>query len=146
VGKYSFYNADLGMLKGLKGILSSTGGFSGPLDYLKVAGQTDTPDFALRTADHPMALHTDFSAIVDGTNGDTYLNSVTARFLHTTLLVSGKIVDEDRNIKGRTIVLDAVSRDAQVEDLIRLVSKGGQPVMTGAVRLRTKITIPEIPI
>ena len=143
VGKYSFYNADLGMLKGLKGILSSTGGFSGPLDYLKVAGQTDTPDFALRTADHPMALHTDFSAIVDGTNGDTYLNSVTARFLHTTLLVSGKIVDEDRNIKGRTIVLDAVSRDAQVEDLIRLVSKGGQPVMTGAVRLRTKITIPE---
>ena len=143
VGNYTFYNADLGTLKGLKGILSSTGKFSGPLDYLSVDGETDVPDFALRTADHPVALHTDFSAIVDGTNGDTYLNSVTAQFLHTTLLVSGKVVDENKEIKGRTIVLDAVSREAQVEDLIQLTTKGSHPVMTGTVRLRTKITIPE---
>lgn len=143
VGTYSFQHADLGTLKGLKGILSSTGKFGGPLDYLSVDGQTDTPDFALRTADHPTALHTDFSAIVDGTNGDTYLNSVTARFLHSTLLVRGKVVDENKEIKGRTIVLDAVSRDAHVEDLIRLVAKGERPVMTGAVQLQTKITIPE---
>jgi hypothetical protein len=143
VGSYTFYHADLGTLKGLNGILSSTGKFTGPLDYLRVEGETDTPDFSLRTTDHPMALHTDFSAIVDGTNGDTYLNSVTARFLHTTLFVTGKVVDENKEIKGRTIVLDAMSRDAQVEDLIRLVSKGSHPVMTGAVRLRTKIAIPE---
>jgi hypothetical protein len=143
VGKYVFYNADFATLKGLKGILSSTGEFSGPLDYLHVAGETDIPDFSLRTTDHPMALHTDFDAIVDGTNGDTYLNSVTARFLHTTLLVSGKIADEDRNIKGRTIILDAVSQDAQVQDLIRIATKGSEPLMTGAVRLRTKISIPE---
>ena len=143
VGTYTFYNADLGTLKGLKGILSSTGKFSGPLDYLSVDGETDIPNFALRTADHPVALHTDFSAIVDGTNGDTYLNSVTARFLHTTLMVSGKVVDENKEIRGRTIVLDAVSREAQVEDLIQLTTKGSHPVMTGTVRLRTKITIPE---
>jgi hypothetical protein len=143
VGTYSFYHADLGTLKGLRGVLSSTGKFSGPLDYLSVDGETDTPDFALRTADHPMALHTDFSAIVDGTNGDTYLNSVTAHFLHSTLLVRGKVVDENKAIKGRTIALDAVSRDAHVEDLIRLVAKGDHPVMTGEVQLQTKITIPE---
>jgi AsmA-like C-terminal region len=142
-GKYTFYNADLGTLKGLNGTLSSTGQFSGPLDYLSVEGQTDTPNFSLRTADHPVALHTDFSATVDGTNGNTYLKSVTARFLHTTLQVSGKIVDEDRTIKGRTIVLDAVSRGAHVEDLIRLTTKSSHPVMTGDVRLRTKIVIPE---
>lgn len=142
-GKYTFYNADLGTLKGLKGILSSTGQFSGPLDYLSVDGQTDTPDFSLRTANHPVALHTDFSAIVDGTNGNTYLKSVTARFLNTTLQVSGKVVDEDRLMKGRTIVLEAVSHDAQVEDLIRLTTKVSRPVMTGNVDLRTKITIPE---
>jgi hypothetical protein len=143
VGTYTFKHADLGTLKGLRGILSSTGQFSGPLDYLSVEGETDTPDFALRTADHPMALHTDFSALVDGTNGDTYLNSVTAHFLHSTLLVRGKIVDENKDIKGRTIVLDAISRDAHVEDLIRLVAKGDRPVMTGSVQLQTKITIPE---
>jgi hypothetical protein len=143
VGTYTFYNADLGTLKGLKGILSSTGKFGGPLDYLSVDGETDVPDFALRTADHPVALHTDFSAIVDGTNGDTYLNNVTAHFLHTTLVVSGKVVDENKEIKGRTIVLDAVSQEAQVEDLIQLTTKSSHPVMTGTVRLRTKITIPE---
>src|SRR5271154_1447020 len=142
-GKYTFENADLGTLKGLKGMLSSTGEFSGPLDYLKVEGVSDTPDFCLRTTDHPLALHTDFDAIVDGTNGDTYLNKVTARFLHTTLLVSGKIVDEDREIKGRTILLDAVSQDAQVQDLIRIATKGSEPLMTGTVKLRTKISIPE---
>ncbi len=144
-GQYTFENADLGTLKGIKGILSSKGSFSGPLDYLKVEGVTDTPDFALRTTDHPIALHTEFSSIVDGTNGDTLLNSVTARFLHTTLAVSGKVVDVDRNVKGRTIALDAVSQDARVEDLIRLAAKGKEPAMTGSVILRTKINIPEGP-
>jgi hypothetical protein len=142
-GKYAFSNADLGTLKGLNGTLSSTGQFSGPLDYLSVDGETDTPDFSLRTADHPVALHTDFSAIVDGTNGDTYLKSVKAQFLHTTLQVSGKVVDEDPHVKGRTIVLNAVSEGAHVEDLIRLTTKGNRPVMTGDVRLRTEIEIPE---
>src|SRR5271170_2060663 len=143
VGKYTFYNADFATLKGLQGTLSSTGEFSGPLDYLHVSGVTDMPNFSLRTTDHPMGLHTDFDAVVDGTNGDTYLNKVTARFLHTTLLVSGKIVDEDRDIKGRTILLDAVSQDAQVQDLIRIATKGSEPLMTGVVRLRAKISIPE---
>jgi hypothetical protein len=63
VAQYTFQNANLGTSKGLKGTLSSKGKFSGPLDYLKVDGETDTPDFSLRTADHPVALHTDFSAV-----------------------------------------------------------------------------------
>ena len=142
-GQYSFQNADLGTLKGLRGMLSSKGSFTGPLDYLNVEGETDTPDFALRTADHPMPLHTDFSAIVDGTNGDTYLKSVTAQFLHTTLAVSGEIVDMDRDIKGRTIELDAASQDARAEDLIRLAVKGAEPIMTGSVKLHAHIDIPE---
>ncbi len=74
-GNYSFENANLGTLKGLSGILSSKGSFSGPLNYLSVQGSTDTPDFALRTAANPMALHTDFSAVVDGTNGNTLSES-----------------------------------------------------------------------
>jgi hypothetical protein len=143
IGKYTFQDADLGTLKGLRGILSSEGRFSGPLDYLRVEGTTDTPDFCLRTADYPMALHTEFSAVVDGTNGDTYLNKVTARFWHTTLAVHGKIENLDPAVKGKTILLDAVSQDARVEDLIRLAVKTDEPIMTGIARLRTKISIPE---
>jgi hypothetical protein len=142
-GHYEFQNADLGTLKGLRGILSSKGQFSGPLDYLTVAGYTDTPDFGLRTGGKPMALHTDFSALVDGTNGDVTLKGVTAKFLHTTLLVSGKIVDVSKVIKGRTIFLNASSDSARIEDLLRLAVKSDEPLMTGAANLKTTIDIPE---
>src|ERR1700723_255368 len=142
-GHYVFQNADLGTLKGLRVILSSQGTFSGPLDYLAVAGHTDTPDFGLRTGGKPMALHTDFSALVDGTNGDVTLKGVTAKFLHTTLLVSGKIVDVSKQIKGRTILLNASSDNARIEDLLRLAVKSDEPLMTGAANLKTTIDVPE---
>jgi len=142
-GEYTFHDADLSTLKGIKGVLSSKGTFSGPLDYLNVQGVTDTPDFALRTSDHPMALHTEFTAIVDGTNGNTVLTNVTARFLHTVLETHGAVVDIDPTVKGRTILLDAASTQARVEDLLALAVKSDKPVMTGSARLRAKIVIPE---
>jgi len=142
-GHYIFENADLGTLKGLRGILSSKGQFSGPLDYLAVQGYTDTPDFGLRTGGKPVALHTDFSALVDGTNGDVILNGVTAKFLHTTLLVKGKIVDVSKDIKGRTIFLNASSENGRIEDLLRLAVNSDEPLMTGAANLKTTIDIPE---
>jgi hypothetical protein len=144
-GRYTFQNADLGTLKGLRGILSSQGQFSGPLDYLAVEGYTDTPDFGLRTGGKPVALHTDFSALVNGTNGDVLLHKVTARFLHTTLVVNGKIVDVSKEIKGRTIYLNASSEDARIEDLMRLVINSDEPLMTGSANLKTTIDIPEGP-
>jgi hypothetical protein len=140
---YAFNNADLGTIKGITGILSSVGHFAGPLNYLTVEGETDTPDFALRTAAHPMALHTDFKAIVDGTNGNTVLTSVIAKFLHTTLLTRGAVVDVYPGIKSRTIALDAVSTDSRIEDLLSLAVKADKPVMTGGATLKAKIVIPE---
>src|SRR5271167_3894813 len=142
-GHYTFDNADLGTLKGLRGILSSKGQFSGPLDYLAVEGYTDTPDFGLRTGGAPVALHTDFSALVDGTNGDVILKGVTAKFLHTTLVVSGKIVDVSKSVKGRTILLNAAADKARIEDLLRLTVNSDEPLMTGAATLKTTIDIPE---
>ncbi len=140
---YTFSNADMCTLKGLKGILSSEGRFSGPLDYLAVEGKADIPDFALRTSDHPVSFHTDFNAIVDGTNGNTYLNRVAAKFGHTTMVTKGEVVDKYRDVKGRTIVMDTVSNSAWVEDLLLLAVKSKPPVMTGAAKLKAKILIPE---
>ena len=142
-GHYTFQDADLGTLKGLRGTLSSKGTFSGPLDYLAVAGYTDTPDFGLRTGGKPVALHTDFSAQVNGTNGDVILKSVVAKFLHTTLAVNGKIVDVSKDIKGRTIFLNATSDNARIEDLLRLAVNSDEPLMTGSANLKATIDIPE---
>ncbi len=141
--KYAFTDADLATFKGLRGILSSTGKFSGPLDYLSIEGVADTPNFALRTSAYPMALHTDFTAVVDGTNGNTILTNVTAKFLHTTLVAHGEVVDVLPLVKGRTIALEAVSNDSRVEDLLALAVNTDKPVMTGSARLKTKILIPE---
>ena len=141
-GEYLFEHADLGTLKGLSGILSSTGKFSGPLDYLSVDGETDTPNFSLRTSNHPVHLRTDFSAIVDGTNGNTVLKDVVARFLSSTLDVKGEVVDKTPK-KGRTIILNTATRGARVEDLLRLAVGSNPPVMSGAVQLRTRIDIGE---
>jgi hypothetical protein len=141
--QYTFRNADMGTLKGLSGTLSSDGKFSGPLNYLSVQGTTDIPNFALRISSHPMALHTDFNAIVDGTNGDVILNNVVAKFLHTTLITKGKVVDENRAIKGRTILMDTVSQTARIEDLLLLAVKSEPPVMTGSAKLKAHILIPE---
>lgn len=140
---YTFSDADMGTLKGLQGILSSQGHFAGPLDYLNVEGTTDIPNFALRTSDHPVALHSDFKAVVDGTNGDTYLDRVVARFGRSTLVTHGEVVDEYKNKKGRTIVMDTVSAGARIEDLLLLAVKANPPVMTGGATLQAKILIPE---
>ena len=140
---YEFLNADLGTIKGLRGKLSSTGTFGGPLDYLDVKGTTITPDFTLRRVDNPLELRTTFSATVDGTNGNTYLHSVEAHFLSTTLYTSGEVVDLVSGVKSRTIILEAQADSARAEDLIRLAVKTDTPVLKGPVRLRALIHIPE---
>ena len=142
-GVYTFQNADMSTLKGLKGIMQSTGHFRGPLDYLDVDGETEIPDFALRTSAHPMALHTDYSAIVDGTNGNTILKNVTARLLHTTFSVHGEVVNLKKTTKGRTIELYTTSSDARIEDLLTLAVDTSPPALTGPVRLDARIDIPE---
>ena len=70
-GNYRFEHADLGVFKGIAGILSSTGKYQGVLRDLVVDGQTDTPDFRLTHFGTALPLHTEFHAHVDGTNGDT---------------------------------------------------------------------------
>jgi uncharacterized protein involved in outer membrane biogenesis len=142
-GTYNFDHADMSTLKGLSGTLSSTGSFTGPLDILAVEGHTDIPDFALRVSDHPMELQTDYSAIVDGTNGNTLLKSVTAKFGHTTLYTQGEVVDLNKGVKGRTIELHAQANNARIEDLLLLAVKSNPPAMTGSARLETRIDIPE---
>ena len=52
-GTYVFRNADLSTIKGIGGILTSTGEFHGPLGRIEVTGKTKTPDFRLNVAGNP---------------------------------------------------------------------------------------------
>jgi hypothetical protein len=140
-GDYSFSNADLGTLKGIGGILSSTGKYEGMLSSIVVDGKTDTPDFRINISGHPVPLHTEFHAVVDGTSGDTYLQPVKATLLHSSFTAKGSII-RVANPHGHDIELDVVLDRAEIQDLLKLGVKTDPPVMTGPVEMTTKLSLP----
>lgn len=140
-GTYSFSHADLGTLKGIGGILSSTGKYEGVLSRITVDGETDTPNFEIDTAQHPVPLHTKFHAIVDGTNGDTYLQPVDATILHSHILATGDVVRAPGG-QGHDITLDVTVDPARIQDMLQLAVKTDPPIMTGALTLHTKFFLP----
>ncbi len=139
-GNYSFTHADLGTLKGIGGILSSTGNYSGTLGRIEVEGQTDTPVFRIAVSGHSVPLHTDFHAIVDGTDGDTYLEPVKAKVLNSSFTARGKIV-QVQNPRGHDIELDVMLGRANVEDLLKLGVRTDPPIMTGTVAMHSKLSL-----
>jgi hypothetical protein len=140
-GTYSFNHADLGTIKGLGGILSSTGSYTGILDKIVVDGKTDTPDFRLAISGRAVPLHTDFHAVVDGTSGDTYLQPVKARILNSWLEANGLVV-RMKDPPGHHVELDVVIEKGKIEDLLKLAIRTDPPIMTGFVRLKTKFDLP----
>jgi hypothetical protein len=137
-GEYSFREADLSTIKGIGGTLSSTGEYSGTLNNIVVHGKTDTPDFRIATSGHPVPLHTEFHAIVDGTSGDTYLRPVNATFLHSSFTANGSVVRVSTP-HGHDIELDVVLDGARIEDLLQLGVHTDPPVLTGPVEMKTRL-------
>jgi hypothetical protein len=140
-GSYTFQNADLSVFKGISGILSSEGKYKGELGRIEVDGTTDTPDFTVKTGGHPVHLKTQFHAIVDGTDGDTYLEPVKAQFGRSSLVARGGVYGRP-GVKGKTVSLDVTVTDSRIEDMLRLAVKGDRPLMTGAIAFQTKFELP----
>jgi hypothetical protein len=141
-GQYSFEHADLGVFKGIRGILSSTGKYSGVLERIDVQGSTSTPDFALKRGGDPMPLNTSFHSIVDGTDGDTILDSVDAKLGDSEFICQGS-VSHIPGSEGKTVSLTATSKGARMEDILKLVLGSAKAMVTGAVDFRSKILIPQ---
>ena len=129
-GDYSFSHADLSTIKGIGGILSSTGQYTGTLGNIVVHGSTDTPDFRIESGGHPVSLHTEFHAVVDGTSGNTYLRPVNATFLHSSLTANGSVVRVSTP-HGHDIELNVVLEGARIEDLLKLGVRTDPPIWPG---------------
>ena len=140
-GVYTFAHADLGTIKGIGGQLESEGHFSGRLEQINVQGSTRTPDFTLDIGGKPVPLTTDFSAIVDGTNGDTLLTRVNAVLGQSKITAKGGIVHVEGR-KGRTVQLDATITGGHLEDVLHLATDSEPPAMSGALNLTTHIDLP----
>jgi hypothetical protein len=140
-GTFTFAHADLGVFKGISGILSAHGEFGGQLGRLGIHGQTDTPDFALAVSGHAVPLHTDYHATVDGTNGNTLLDRIDARFLDTSLVAKGGVIDGPAD-EGRTVTINVEIPKGRLEDVIRLAVKARTPPMSGSLTLTAKLVLP----
>jgi hypothetical protein len=138
---YAFHNANLDFFKGIRGVLESAGKFEGVLKRIEVAGTTSVPDFALDAVAQPLPLTTQFAAIVDGTNGNTWLQPVNAVLGKSAIVARGGIVELEGE-DGRTIELDVVMADARVEDVLRLTVKGSSPALAGGLKADIKFVLP----
>jgi hypothetical protein len=136
-GDYTFEKADLGVFPGIAGVLSSEGSYQGVLNKIEVDGTTDTPDFRVTLAGHPVHLTATFHATVDGTDGDTFLQPVDAHFGKTDVLAEGSI-EGSAGKKGKTITLAVSASRARIDDLL-LLAIIDSPPMTGSIRLKTKL-------
>ena len=140
-GHYIFQHADLSVFKGISGILSSVGDYHGVLHNIVVDGTTDTPDFKLDSGGESVHLTTKFHAIVDGTNGNTFLQPVKAHFLNSDIVTNGEVVGHPGH-KGKTILLDVDIHQARVQDVLALAAKSEPPVLTGWLSLKAKLKLP----
>ena len=129
-GHYTFQHADLSVFNGISGMLSSVGNYNGVLHNITVDGTTDTPDFQLDSGGRSVHLTTQFHAIVDGTNGNTYLQPVKAHFLDSDIVTNGQVSSRPGD-KGKTILLNVDIQKARVQDVLMLAAKSEPPVLTG---------------
>lgn len=143
-GNYQFDKADLNTIKGIGGILSSTGAFTGRLEEIDVKGKTSTPDFSIDIGGAPVPLTTEFHAVVDGTNGNTYLKEVHAKLQETRIDAAGA-VESHPGVKGRTVNLDVAIKDGRIQDVLHLAVKTPKPAMLGQIALQAKLVLPPGP-
>jgi hypothetical protein len=140
-GTYTFKNANLDTISGIGGILSSAGEFKGQLEEIEVKGTTTTPEFTIDVGALPVPLDTQFHAVVDGTNGNTYLRQVDAKLDQTPIQASGAI-ESQPGVKGRTVNLEIKIPSGRIQDVLRLAVKARRPVMLGQLALQAKMLLP----
>jgi hypothetical protein len=144
-GGFDFTRADLSSIHGIGGMLAATGRFEGTLGDITADGAADVPDFRLDISDHPLPLHAEFHAVVDGTTGDTKLDPVRARVGRSEFMASGAVT-RTAGVKGRNIDLNVVMDKGRIEDMLALSLKANPTLMRGALTARARIQIPPGPV
>ncbi len=140
-GTYVFEKANLDTINGLAGILSSKGSFAGPLNRIEVEGTTETPNFQIDVGGASVPLTTRFTALVDGSDGDTYLKRVDGKLLNSELTASGKVIGLE-GVKGRQVEVDFDMPNGRIEDLLKLAMNSDKPILNGTIHLKAKLVIP----
>jgi uncharacterized protein involved in outer membrane biogenesis len=141
LGEYSFQDADLRVFHGIAGQLTSSGKFSGMLSRMEVQGETDVPHFTVTSSSHQVQLRTHFHAVVNGENGDTFLQQVVATFWKTTVAAEADVAGVSGE-PGKTANVELTSRDGRIQDLLLLFIRSQRAPLSGTVSFHAKVSIP----
>jgi hypothetical protein len=140
-GSYTFEGVDLGVFRGIGGILAASGDFHGVLGRVDTQGATDTPKFEVTHSHHTVALKTKFSASVDGMSGDTTLHSVDSSFLKTSVHAEGSVAGKPGH-PGKTTSVNLTVRNGRIDDVLWLFVRGNKAPMEGAANLHAHVVWP----
>jgi hypothetical protein len=134
-GEYTYSDVDLGVFRGISGTLQAKGKFSGHLARIETDGAIEIPNFHVDKSGSTVPMKVDYHAIVNGTNGETHLDPVEARFFRTTLVARGPIADG-------TVKLDLSVPRGRIDDILRLFVQEKVSPLSGAVKLDGKFVWP----
>lgn len=141
-GEYTFA-ADLATIDGLEGSLDAIGKMAGTIEQIATTGQTRTEKFRLTELDgNPMPLTTAYDAVVDGTKGDVELRQVNVQLGQSAFVAKG-VVEGTKGIKGKRIVVNVKSSNANLGELLRFVSKSAEPPAYGRLLIDTAFDLPQ---
>ena len=129
-GSVKLTNASLNQYAGIAGSLHSTETFSGILDQMQVIGEATSPDFALKTAKHKIAVASRFQVIVNAVKGEVYFKDVTGKIGQTPLKVTGNIAKNTKMGRRETLLAFAID-NGRAEDLLWLFNSAKKPPMMG---------------
>ncbi len=135
-GTYSFQKADLGTIKGIGGILEFDRRVRRRARADCRQGPDTRPGFHVDVSGHPVVLDTTFEAVVDGTDGDTYLNVVNAKFLQTALTAKGAVTGT-KGVKGQQGQADRPRSGRPDRGPAPARDERRQPLLVGKVALHT---------
>jgi hypothetical protein len=140
-GAYDVKSLDLGTFQDIGGILTSKGNFDGVLQQVTVSGKVDTPKFTVSSSGHPIHLVANYSATVNGLNGDVNLDAAQVRFGGTVIDAAGSVAGQNGK-EGKTAQFVLTSSQARVQDLLWMFISENKPPMTGPIIFRAKATVP----
>jgi len=141
-GDYTFA-ADLGTIEGLEGDLSAVGKMSGTIEQIATTGQTRTEKFRLTELQgDSLPLTTAYEALVDGTKGDVELHRVDVHLGKSEFAVKG-VVEGTKGVKGKRVVVNVKSSNANLGELLRFTSKTAEPPAFGRLLIDAAMDLPQ---
>ena len=140
-GKFTYDHGDLSPIQAVSGTLFSRGAFNGTLGAIRITGSAQVQNFAVHGSSHARALAVNYKVTVNATNGSIGLETITAAFERSRVLLSGSISAAHPH-DGEIASIQLSSNQARIEDLLELFISSKEPPMTGDVSFGAHFGLP----